>query len=392
MSDNVHVDLAFSRVADVYPDKERRGMRRATAYPDDVDPLNKYEFHNCCITDWSTVPGLKLNLETMGFDTIDLSTINDLQAVLASIRQAAHISKEAASSVRRCLSGKKFKLSDGRSLHLLFIAPEGLIMRKSGPNGLKINPQELMSEMNGHSAAAAIHADQDVKGTPLRQMMHGFAPWIFRHQSPDGRNRVSPFCLVNIWIPLQQITRPLTLMDRSSLRKENQLRYALPTDSFLDRDEDKKENDIWAFLHHEKQKWYFNAQMDANNAYVFDTLGTPHGSMILPGEAVAEQYYSELLLAKEALENTQANTVGATRAFEQRELPTETPRPLRAAIGKMESLLSDFYQAHESVRENRALWLQQVDSVLDSLERKSVEMRVVAMVSPNIWPFNRNSH
>ena len=78
---------------------------------------------------------------------------------------------------------------------MLQIAPEGLIMRTAGPNGLKLDPDAEMSEMNGHDAALAIHGDQDVRGTPLKQIMRGFAPWIFRHQTPDGAIMFRLWCL-----------------------------------------------------------------------------------------------------------------------------------------------------------------------------------------------------
>src|SRR5690606_15209679 len=104
-----------------------------------------------------------------------------------------------------------------------------------------------------------------------------------------------PLVLVNLWIPLQQVTRPLALMDRRTLdARAHQLRYALPTDGFLEREEDTRENDIWAFLHDAGQQWYFHSHMGHDRAYVFDTLGEPHGAFILPGEDVAEYYYLQL--------------------------------------------------------------------------------------------------
>ena len=108
--------------------------------------------------------------------------------------------------------------------------------------------------------------------------------------------------LINLWIPLQQITRPLVLMDKRTLdRGQHQLRYGLPTDAFLDRDEDRRVNDIWTFLYHDQQRWYFTSEMDSKRAYVFDTLGTPHGSCIVPGEELAERRYRLLDAAREAV-------------------------------------------------------------------------------------------
>ena len=70
--------------------------------------------------------------------------------------------------------------------------------------------------------------------------------------------------LVNVWIPLDQVTRPLVLMDRRTLdARRQQVRYGLPTDSFLEREESTRVNDIWTFLHDPAQRWYFNAELDA---------------------------------------------------------------------------------------------------------------------------------
>jgi hypothetical protein len=48
-----------------------------------------------------------------------------------------------------------------------------------------------LREMNSHDAALVVHGDQGVRGTPLKQIMRGFAPCLFRHQTPDG-NRIAP--------------------------------------------------------------------------------------------------------------------------------------------------------------------------------------------------------
>ena len=231
-------------------------------------------------------------------------------------------------------------------------------MRKGGPNGLDPDPDVQMSEMNGHAAALAIHGDQDVRGTPLKQLMRGFAPWIFRHQSPDGNNRWSPLVLVNLWIPLDQITRPLTLMDRRTLNKrQHQCRYALPTDAFLDRSEDMTVNDIWTFLHDADQHWYFSSDMDFRQAYVFDTLGTPHGATILPGEEQLERGYLALRSACDALSGGEREaarrcaigisldpTVGGTAA-------------IAAALRSMQGLLGELSDAGPQTEEEIQAWL-----------------------------------
>lgn len=263
-------------------------------------------------------------------------------------------------------------------------------MRRAGPNGLKVFPEETMTEMNGHDGAMAIHGDQDVYGTPLKQMMKGVAPYLFRHQTPDGRNRLSPVCLVNLWIPLQQITRPLTLMDRRTLDNcKHQLRYALPTDDFLDRDEDSRVNDIWAFLHDDNQQWYFNSEMDSRSAYVFDTLGEPHGAIILPGEDVAERCYLQLQAALKAIDRGDTQALIAATAADNSALPADTTEPLSRAIAAMRALLDEARENTGELTRLATEWCPKAALVMDRVVRKSIEMRVVAMITPDVWPFNR---
>ena len=261
-------------------------------------------------------------------------------------------------------------------------------MRRGGPNGLKVDPNRSMTEMNHHDVALAIHGDQDVRGTPLRQIMRGFAPTMFNHRTPDGSNRWSPLALVNLWIPLQQITRPLALMDRRTLNaRKHQLRYALPTDTFLDRREDMRLNDIWAFLHDDDQRWYFHSHMNHQQAYVFDTLGEPHGSFTLPGEDVAEHYYRLLHTLREQL----AKGVFLQSAATTSPSPSDqTTAPLRKAIDSMASLVAHAPN-DESEQSAVDVWQTSAAEAMDSVVRKSLEMRVVAVVLPNLWPFNRRS-
>jgi hypothetical protein len=324
----------------------------------------------------------------MGFESIDLSGIEKLQTLLSQIREAGEITPDQARQLRRRLSGSVFRLSEGKCLKMLYIAPEGLILRKGGPNGLKVDPDISMSEMNGHDVALAVHGDQDVRGTPLKQIMRGFAPWILRHQTPDGGNKFSPLLLVNLWIPLQQVTRPLALMDRQTLKaSEHQLRYALPTDSFLDRPEDMRENDIWAFLHDDAQQWYFHSHMSHDKAYVFDTLGEPHGSFILPGEDVAERYY--LLLQQLCNQLRSGASVKRPTEFVAA-LPPEMTAPLHRAIQTMAALVASVpleNQGQPAVE----VWLARAVEAMESVVRKSLEMRVVALLMPDVWPFNRGS-
>lgn len=382
----VEARLGFSRPEEVIDDHEGRGLKRAITRPLDQEFTRQFEYRRCRVRDWSAPGQAPLSLRTMGFESIDLAKMDPLQTLLAQVRQAGEITPEQARQLRRHLRGRVFPLSGGKCLKMLHVAPEGLIMRKGGPNGLKVDPHVKMSEMNGHDVALAVHGDQDVRGTPLKQIMRGFAPWMFRHQTPDGSNRMSPLVLVNLWIPLQQITRPLALMDRRTLNaRKHQLRYALPTDSFLDRTEDMRVNDIWAFLHDDKQQWYFHSHMGHDKAYVFDTLGEPHVSFILPGEDVAEYYFLQLQQLRGQLEGGARVERPVASAMV---LPADTTAPLRRAIESMASLAASV-PIDNPGQTAVDVWLARAAEAMDSVVRKSLEMRVVALLLPDVWPFNR---
>lgn len=388
ITEALNASIAFAKPADVHADQQRPGMLRSVSHPMDADINTLFDLQRCLIRDWSAASAPDLNLETMGFDAIDLSGLGRVQSVLDGVRQAGHITADDASTLRRQLNGRSFTLSGGKQLRLLFIAPEGLIMRKAGPNGRKADPDVSMTQMNGHDGAINVHGDQDVRGTPMRQIFRGAAPWIFRHQSPDGANKRSPFFLVNIWIPLEQITRPLTLMDRSSLdNRRHQVCYALPTEGFLDRDEDRRVNDIWTFLHDEGQRWYFNAQMNPGRAYVFDTLGTPHGSVILPGEDVIEHYYLCLQAACDAELPADVDKLQAVLNKPAPSMPDVTTAPLRRTIKEMQALLKEVELNSDVALQSD--WRKRAAQATDSVVRKSIEMRAVAMLVPDMWPFNR---
>ena len=385
----VQAALSFTKPNDVMADTEHVGLLRAAVPPYEDDPTH-FATHTCRIRDIATPDAPSLDLAKTGFDTIALAHLTELQVILERVRRASFIATEDAAGIRRALLNRSFQLSNGKRLHLLFIAPEGLILRKAGPNGLKTSA-EKMTDMNGHGASQAVHSDQDVRGTPIRQIMRGAGPWLFRHEAPDGANRHSPVFLVNLWIPLQQITRPLTLMDQRTVdRRRHQLRYALPTDDFLQRDEERKLNDIWTFLHDDTQQWYFTSHMDAKRAYVFNTLGTPHGAFILPGEAAAEQRYLRLQTALVAIRRRDTETLANSTTPIIDALPVDTTAPLRQAIAVMDSLLEEAHGQSAALwaRPNTD-WETRATNAMDSVVRKSIELRAVAIVVPDVWPVNR---
>jgi len=240
--------LAFTRPDQVISDQGACG--RAVTHPQATPFEAQYQYYNCAMTDWSDVEQGRVNLFDMGFDTVDISQDEKLQAFLDETKDNRHLSDQDGAIFRGLLGGRVLRLGNGRRIKVLKIADEGVFMREAGPNGMRIGPGPDVDEISGHEAAPGVHGDQDIYGTPLKQMMKGLAPHLFRHTSPEGQNTRSPFLLLNFWIPLQQTVRPLALMDRRTLDvSQHQLRHALPTDGFLSRDEDQTYNDIWSFLY-----------------------------------------------------------------------------------------------------------------------------------------------
>jgi hypothetical protein len=387
---SVEAELAFTLATDVAPDPERPGLLRArTRAPDARRAPEALDVQTCRITDWGECDGFRPDLLRHGFDCVDLSSLDGLQAALERVRDAGYVRTEDAREIRRRIAGGSARLGDGSRIRLIFIAAEGFIMRRAGPNGMLMNPPGSMTAMNGHDAALAVHADQDVRGTPLRQMLRGTAPRLFRHDAPDSRNGWSPLMLLNLWIPLQQITRPLALMDKRSLdRRAHQLRYGLPTDAFLDRDASRRINDIWTFLHDSRQRWYFRSEMPLGQAYVFETLGTPHGSFVLPGEEAAERRFRQLEAAREAVRCGDEQALRRALSPDDDRSAAIATRPLRRAIEAMDGLIEEARCDATSLCAGvgSEAWRARAGRAMDAVVRKSIEMRVVALRTPRLRP------
>ncbi|MDJ0785911.1 MAG: hypothetical protein QNK05_03840 [Myxococcota bacterium] len=374
--------LGFTRVENVGPDDERPGLLRARTLAFRTDPSEAFDFRTCvlhdCVDPRTSVP----DLEQAGFESIDLTGNEPLQAALARVRDEDCVSDAGAAALRSSLDGGELPLSKGRVLRVLHVAGEGLIQRRAGPNGLDVNPGG-MDGANGHDGARGIHADQDVFGTPLRQLMKGAAPSLFRHRTPDACNPDSSVWLLNLWIPIQQITRPLVLMDRRTLDpKRHQLRYGLPVTRFLDRDEESRVNDIWTFLPDPAQEWYFRSDMGPERAWVFDTLGTPHGATVLPGEDALEELYQRLDLAREAVASADARALRSVAAAAAPDLADVTTDAVRKAWRRMADLLREAAGQPDRICASGEEWSRRAGAAMDAVVRKSVEMRLVARLEP----------
>jgi hypothetical protein len=375
------VTLGFMPASLAVPDPEHPGLSRAGPRASAPYAREGIERHACVATDSCRDGSVTPDLLDFGFDTVDLSGLDSLQQAFARVRAAGRITDEDARTIRGLLEGAVLRCSSGRALTVLYLAGEGFIMRTAGPNGLSVvGPRS--EGMNGHGAATSVHADQDVYGTPLTQLMDGRAPSLFRHDSPDGANHDAGLMLVNLWVPLQQITQPLVLADGRSIdRRRHQLRYGLATESFLDREEDMAINDIWTFLHDPEQRWYLRSDMDHRSAYVFNTLSTPHGSCALPGEDVAEQCYRTLEQAESAVAS------GDRRALDEAVAPAPPPLSvgvspaLRDAIATMVEVADEARRAPAAVCGPRAEeWLAASRAARQRVVRMSLELRMVVSI------------
>lgn len=317
-----------------------------------------------------------------GFDTVDLSGLTALQSACAEVRRAGRVSEAQAATIRSALDGAVLPTSGGGALRVLYLSEEGFIMRTAGPNRMSlVGPRS--SGMNGHSGATSVHVDQDVYGTPMTQLMGGRAPELFVHDSPDGANHDASMLLVNLWIPLHQITQPLVLADGRSLdRRRHQLRYGLATDTFLERDDELVINDIWTVLHDDGQRWCFRSEMDHRSAYVFNTLSTAHGAGVLPGEEVAAWCYRALEQVGSAVASGDVGGVAEAAAATGRPaLPASITPALREAVEAMVALLDEAAGDPAAVCGERAeRWSAASEAARQRVVRSSLEMRVVVAV------------
>ncbi|MEM7288200.1 MAG: hypothetical protein AAF480_17765, partial [Actinomycetota bacterium] len=255
----VEAELGFARPDQVVQDHERAGMLRART--EERGAPEVWDYRTCAVHDMADPDAAPRHLDDAGFEAVDISEIVDLQAALAQVAADDAITETADVALRSALQGVTLRLADGRGLRVDYIADDGLINRRGGPNRLNVNLGGADGR-NGHDAAVGIHADQDVFGVPLRKLMDGTAPEVFRHRTPDGTNDDSSTFLLNLWIPIQQVTNPLVFMDRRTLdQQRHQLRYGLPVEGFLDRDEDERVNDIWKFLPDPDQEFWFRSDM-----------------------------------------------------------------------------------------------------------------------------------
>ena len=381
----VPVELGFLPPSQAIEDPDHPGLLRAgpragAPYGDD-----RVEYRASRATDLSEggeLPDLLRN----GVDTVDLTGLSELQDACRRVLAAGRVEPEDAAAVRSALDGAELRCASGQTVAVRFLAGEGFFMRQVGPaRRPAVGPAP--DGMNDHSGASSVHADQDVYGTPLVQLMDGRAPDLFRHDSPDGQNHDADLMLVNLWIPLQQVVQPLVLADGRSIdRRRHQLRLGLRTTSFLERDEDMEINDIWTFLHDDTQEWYFRSDMDHRSAWVFNTLSTPHGAGTLPGEDLAAQCVEALEHAERAVGRGDAgDLLAAVGPLVGAEVPAGVPAPLCAATEGMLTLCAAAAEDPSgTVGPASAGWLASAAAARRAVVRMSLELRlVVSVVEPS---------
>lgn len=368
----------------VSPDRVVRDFRHKVRLRADIisqsdsQAAQQVDYQKCQLHDCAT-NHYPIDFHKMGFDVIDLTRNQALISNLQNVRHQGWLKKPNIEHIKRSITGSRFRLSNGKRLRILYVANEGMILRSSGPNGLQIEHGGLTPKNSRQGAALFVHGDQDVYGYPVKKILKGTAPWLFHHSSPESKNSLSPIHLVNIWIPLQQITMPLCLMNRHTLnKKQDQLRLRISVDGVLERSKQNSKNDIWAFLYNEKQEWYFHSEMSLDKAYVFDTLGVAHGASILPGEQQAEAYYLRLNDCVNAIKNGDNERLKSLASQPKQKLPESITTPLLKAIRQMEMLLA---QAAGEPLESliQQSWDSEATTIMNSLVRKSIELRAIAI-------------
>src|SRR6478752_2285724 len=106
------------------------GLLRAPTRPVAEDIYQALSIHECAVQDLAASGTPLPALDTTGFDTVDLSGLTTLQTLLQEIRAANYMTDEQIRRIRRLLLGKAFRLSNGKTLRILFIAGEGTILRR----------------------------------------------------------------------------------------------------------------------------------------------------------------------------------------------------------------------------------------------------------------------
>ena len=280
-----------------------------------IDTKHRYHLkqHSTTINNLNHKDSIKPGLAAHGFTVLNLSTNTKLQQIFANIRTTGLFTTLSKQNVLQEMLLSSFQSSDNKhTIRIINPVSEGLFLRQTGPNGIPI------TDVNGETSmgsAKNAHVDNNVDGTPLKQYIRGFAPWIFHHISPGKTNLWSPLYIMRIWIPLYQPVRPLVIMDQNTFnRSTEQIAFHLPTGDFmkttkqglskiLSTGEDLSLVDVWHIIHGKQQEWYFYSDMNHTQGYAFSTLDGAHTSCSLPGEEIASLLFEHINSIVDAIEH-----------------------------------------------------------------------------------------
>ena len=95
----LEASLGFTRAADVSADTERPSVLRARTLPFEVEAREAFDFQTCTLRD--CLASAPVDLETIGFETIDLSQNQRLQDALAIVGKENRVSKKSAGRFNR---------------------------------------------------------------------------------------------------------------------------------------------------------------------------------------------------------------------------------------------------------------------------------------------------
>jgi hypothetical protein len=121
--------------------------------------------------------------------------------------------------------------------------------------------------------------------------------------------------------------------------------------------------------------------MDHRSAYLFNTLSTPHGAAVLPGEDVAEACYLALEAGEAAVADGDLAALSGAVSVARPDLPEGVTPALREAISAMVAVIDDAAGEPEAVCGQRAEeWSAAARDARRRVVRMSLELRLVVSV------------
>ena len=116
--------------------------------------------------------------------------------------------------------------------------------------------------------------------------------------------------------------------------------------------------------------------MNHERAYVFDTLGAPHGAATLQGEDVAEIYFRKLSEIIDCVDRGESLlTIGDRETLPA--VPPAAPDSLRQLLLAADELMREVAEVSAPIKSE---WADRARAVAQLFIRQSLEMRLVALV------------